>query len=616
TAIEIHTEQSAEPRTAVLVNPSPPRGVKGDRQPMAQGTEVRIRDPKIGNTKLWHRLEFGEPSMLRRQGLANFGLMNAHMEGARKDLVMKKARIDRVAEPVFAGLNIGGGLAGVGTPLGESARLGYNLLLGRKYVPDVPSLDEFRDLYSIHLAKTQDPQLQTSPPAKLSRSEMRRLRSAASQIEDQQVDDGLRSVSDIDLEAMLQLPRRQSNDQKYRLFADILTDLAKVTGESQSGIIRDIFDNQRVSLSGELSLTTTLAMAFGAEDITPLSGVSLKDLANGDGPAEAWLQYFNISLDLRAIANTSYLLRKKDDIDRELRKPFTYAPRMSDLAAYEIRIFGYPLLLRYKRGLLEDDIEAYENNYAYGVVGTRIVTHFPTQNDFYRELRSGNMAPIGLVKIPERRRFLFRRPRIESSLPVFGYKIPDGEHIGKTAIIIYGMSAHRSYSELMEREAQRFGQFETILKSGGVIERLVAAENPDELPQSAFEPVIEVDQETAGERYSKLLSDLLEYDRHVKFAAWQIPTTPEEELAARETASALRAQGVDVSPRSSPLVEVADHFGSYTYRKRSGGKWRLIQAVRFPSREEIDQDIKRRAVEVQLEHEKLGSATGDSLQSP
>ncbi len=295
TAIEIQPENSVHPRSAVLFNPSPPRGAPENTQPIAQGSEVRIRDPEIDDPRLWNRLEFGEPSMLRRQGLASFGLMNAHMEGARKGLAMKKAKVDRFAEPVFAGLNIGGGLAGVGAPLGESARLGYNLLLGRKYVPDVPNINEFRDLYAVHLAKSRDPELQTSNPAKLSRSEMRRLRSAAAKIDDQQVEDGLRSVSDIDLDAMLQLPRRQTNDQKYRLFADILTDLAKVTGESRSGIARDIFDNQWVSLSGELSLTTALASAFGREDITPLSGVSLEDLANGDGPAEAWLQYFNVS---------------------------------------------------------------------------------------------------------------------------------------------------------------------------------------------------------------------------------------------------------------------------------------------------------------------------------
>jgi hypothetical protein len=351
-------------------------------------------------------------------------------------------------------------------------------------------------------------------------------------------------------------------------------------------------------------------MAIGDETVTPLSGVSLEDLANGDGPARAWLQYFNVSLDLRAIANTIYLLRKRDEADRELQKPFGHAPRMSDLASYEVRLFGYPLLMRYKRGLLEDDIEAFENNYAYGILGTRVIARFPTQSDFYRELRAGTMAPIGLVKISDQDGFL-RKRRVESNLPVFGYQIPDGEHAGKTAIIIYGLDGHRVYSEQMGREAMRFDQFEEILRSGGSMEQLVAAEDAEDLPPAAFEPKLSVGAGTVTDNFSNLLSDLSEYDRHVKFAKWNLARTPQEELVARKIAGALRARGVDVNPASSPLLEVDDTFGSFTYRKRIGGKWRLIRAVHFPSSQDIRKDIERRSDEAKAAHEKYGASPAD-----
>ena len=131
-SVVLNPEGSGQVLTAVPWQPPLPGsedtgGLKKATQLVGHAVELRIRDPRVPDPRRWNRLEFGEPSLLRREALANFGLVNAHMEGSRKDLALKKAQRDRVAEPVFAALNIGGGVAGVGTPLGEAARLGYNL---------------------------------------------------------------------------------------------------------------------------------------------------------------------------------------------------------------------------------------------------------------------------------------------------------------------------------------------------------------------------------------------------------------------------------------------------------------------------------------------------------
>ncbi|NIP92542.1 MAG: hypothetical protein GWO24_03360, partial [Akkermansiaceae bacterium] len=108
-----------------------------------------------------------------------------------------------------------------------------------------------------------------------------------------------------------------------------------------------------------------------------------------------------------------------------------------------------------------------------GIYGTRVVERFPTQNDFVRELRAGRLTPIGFARIPEG----LKRAGRESNLPVFGHRIRSGRHAGKTSIIIYGLKAFRSHSAFMGRELNRYRQFERILEEGGVIRKMISAEN-------------------------------------------------------------------------------------------------------------------------------------------
>ncbi|NIP92541.1 MAG: hypothetical protein GWO24_03355, partial [Akkermansiaceae bacterium] len=311
--------------------------------------QIRVRDDREPDPKRWNLLEFGEPWVLRETALAQLGLINAHLDNQRRELAWRKSNFDRFAEPLFAALSIGGGVAGATRPLGETARLVYNVLFTRALTPDVPSPDELEDLFRWVAAKSRHPRLSRKPGNSLTREETKELREAGAQLSGREVEDAVRLLSDDDLKAMLAFPRWQNLDQKYRLFVDILTDLGKVTGDTESGILKDIFNNSRLAPNGELSITNTIAIATGNETITPLSGVSLEQLAKGDGPSEAWLQYLNVTVDLRAIANTLSLLRHRKAVDRELLKPFPHAPRLTDLASYEFRIFGYPGLFWYKR---------------------------------------------------------------------------------------------------------------------------------------------------------------------------------------------------------------------------------------------------------------------------
>src|SRR5256885_3551889 len=145
---------------------------------------------------------------------------------------------------------------------------------------------------------------------------------------------------------------------------------------------------------------------------------------------------------------------------------------MSDAAAYEIRIFGFPLLIFYKRGLLKDDYASYLNDYAYGLIGATIVEHFGTREEMDAEIRAGRMVPLGYVRVPNG----MGRWK-ETNLAVFAHRIRAGRHKGKTTIIIYGLKAYEEQSRLMEREYLRFKEFEEALRDGGVIEQLVDAEN-------------------------------------------------------------------------------------------------------------------------------------------
>src|SRR6185295_9853675 len=159
----------------------------------------------------------------------------------------------------------------------------------------------------------------------------------------------------------------------------------------------------------------------------------------------------------------------------------------------------FPLLMFYKRGLLKDDIHAFENDYAYGLLGARIVEHFPTRADMDAEIRAGRMVPLGFVRVLNGVHWK------ESNLAVFAHRMPSGKYKDKTTVIIYGLKAYAEHSEYVERELHRFREFERVLREGGVIEQLVQGEGAGPGAAQDLEPVLHIGEKAGDELFSPLL---------------------------------------------------------------------------------------------------------------
>src|SRR5437899_1379837 len=321
-----------------------------------------------------------------------------------------------------------------------------------------------------------------------------------------------------DVAAMLRLARQGLFDARVTNFLNILASTFKVGGLSdQPGIIRYIFNNVRFSVNGEINISTLLLLALGKSEMTALSGVSLETLSHGEAPQEAWLQCLVGSVDIRAVLNTLVRLMKSTEAKKELEKPFPYAPRMSELAAYEILIFGFPLLMYYKRGLIQADREAYEHDYAYGLYGVRLVEHFRTREEMEAEIRAGRMFPLGLVKVSTAGGWK------ETDLVVYAHRISDGKFRGKTALVIYGLKAYVEYSELIGRELIRFKEFERGLREGAVIEQRIWEAGAPPSPARSYEPVLHVGSNAVRQVFTPLLGSLLEHRRNSLRQPWSLP---------------------------------------------------------------------------------------------
>ena len=85
-------------------------------------------------------------------------------------------------EPIFAGLNIGGGIVLFPFPLGEAARLGYNSAVTPWFIPEIPNVKEMRDLFQILAAKEKHPELSSKPIKYLDKSDMAKLEQSARQL--------------------------------------------------------------------------------------------------------------------------------------------------------------------------------------------------------------------------------------------------------------------------------------------------------------------------------------------------------------------------------------------------------------------------------------------------
>lgn len=558
--------------------------------------ELRVENADEPDPEKWNMLDFGEPELIRRSALAKFSLISAYLERQRKQTAWKKSTIDLIAEPIFLGLNIGGGVTGVPVPLGEAARLAYNTTIVPQFIPDVPSVKQLRELMLLLAARERHPEIKTKPQRFLNAGDIRILREEMGRISEKEFQEFVQRVSDDDLKAMLQLARLQRIDSQVSNLLAILADAAKVSGASDTGLLRDILSSPYFSVTGDISIKTLIAVAAGGNVATPLSGVSLETLSQGRGPGAAWLQYLNLTVDIRAVMNTAHRLTHASLADKELKKPFPYAPRLSDLAAYEIRLFGYPLLIWYKRGLLKDDIGAFDHDYAYGLLGARIVEHFATREQMDAEIRAGAMIPLGYVLIPDKK--LGWR---ESNLAVFAHKIRSGKYQGKTTIIIYGLKAYHENSELIEREYRRYKQFERLAIEGGVIEQTVRAEKGQPMQAQDFEPRFHVGVEAGEQIYAPLLALLTEWHRVVQRYALSLTVDRE---AAATIQKQLESYGVQTFDPAfdEPLLALDRHNSSFIYRKHGdGGRWKTIRLISVPGIDELRRDLAKAEEAAEIE---------------
>ncbi len=570
--------------------------------------------PRTADPRTWNLLEFGEPALVRQAAIAEFSLINAYLEKHRKEIGLIRSKFDLFAEPVFAGLNIGCGLAGVGFPVGAAARLGYNAAITPWLIPPVPNVKQMRDLMRLVAAREKLPGLKTKPARFLDAADFHLLKRQAATISEAELDSYLQRIQDEDIQAMLRLARMAKLDAEITNLLNILAESAKVSGWSdEPGLQRDLLNSIYFSVNGDINIKNIIAVLAGARNTTPYAGISLHDLAHGGEPQIAWLQFLDGTVDVRAVANTISRLMHSDRAKKELKMPFPYATRMSDIAAYEIRIFGYPLLMYYKRGLLKKDYSAYENDYAYGLITTRIVEHFRTREEMEGEIRAGRMMPLGFVKVPD-----VKGGWKDSNLAVFAHRIPTGKHAGKTAIIIYGLKAYAEQSRLMQREYQRLKKFEQALREGGVIEQIVEAEaGPGALlPDPGFEPVIHVGTNATTELFSPLLGNLLESRRFVRRSAWGLEASPSETNAWAEVRRVLELHGVCVDlAAKDPLLGVDRFSSSFLYRKKVNGRWCTVKMVNIPSPNDMARELRKaeQAFEVESLRRRAVSEDGQGI---
>jgi hypothetical protein len=564
--------------------------------------ELRVKDPAQVDPRKWNVLQFGEPELLKASALAHFAQLNAYLERNRKARAMKQANVALVAEPIILGLNVGGGLAGLGFPAGESARLLYNLITFR-LISQVPTAKQMRELFALMAARDRNPQIKVVPERYLSKRDIQTLKEIGRKLSDQEIETYLQQMSDEDVHAMLRLARQGMFDARVTNFLNILASTFKISGLSdEPGIIRDIFNNVRFSVNGDINISTLLLLALGKSEMTALSGVSLEELGRGEGPPEAWLQYLVVSVDIRAVLNTIVRLTKSTLAKKELEKPFPYSPRLSELAAYEIRIFGFPLLMYYKRGLIKDDRDAFEQDYAYGLYGVRLAEHFPTREQMEAEIHAGRMFPLGLVKVPSAGGWK------ETDLVVYAHRIPTGKFAGKTVLVIYGLKAYAEYSDLIGRELIRFRDFERGLHEGAVIEQQIWEPGSSPAPGLSYEPVIHVGSNAVAQIFSPLLGNLLELRRHGLRHAWGLPVNKVEADRSRKDLAALGIQPVG----PDPLVRIDPGNSRFIYRRRVQGQTQLIKMVSIPGLSEMDRAMQKAEEERSIEEIRAEAAAGKS----
>jgi hypothetical protein len=187
-----------------------------------------------------------------------------------------------------------------------------------------------------------------------------------------------------------------------------------------------------------------------------------------------------------------------------------------------------------------------------------------------------------------------------------------GKHKGRLVLIIYGLKAYADQSQYMERELQRFREFEQALEQGAVIEKLEDADNRRDLASRDFEPKVHLGPTVADEIYSSLLGSLLELRRAHRQKAWGLAGDPSTHPELANAIDRLSAQGIPASERDC-LIELDDNYSSFSFERLVNGERRITRMTHIPSLEDLARDLEKAEASQRLERQRrAGISTNGS----
>jgi hypothetical protein len=154
------------------------------------------------------------------------------------------------------------------------------------------------------------------------------------------------------------------------------------------------------------------------------------------------------------------------------------------------------------------------------------------------------------------------------------------------------LKAYADHSKYVERELQRFRDYEKALEQGAVIEKLEDADDRQRLASSEFEPKLHLGTNAVDELYSPLLGGLLELRRLHKQRAWGLPSDARSDRDLAPTITKLSAQGIPAGERDC-LIEIDEHYSSFRFEKFVDGQRRTLKMTYVPSLEDLKRDLEK-----------------------
>ena len=288
----------------------------------------------------------------------------------------------------------------------------------------------------------------------------------------------------------------------------------------------------------------------------PLSFAIGKDiLLLGEGPTLEEIRKYNLS--------PKYLLQFVDftfDIEAAIKtlkggKVFGWAPSLKSLSAYEIRLFGFPLLSFYKLGTMKNYLKGLEDNFAFTIKESLLGDKFKyfTQEEIDKMLDEGKVRVVDYVRTSEGREIL----------PIYGIVDEKGE---VKSIIFYGMPAFKENLELRRRILERFEAYMKMFEEGGVVTQII--KTTKKIERIKREPKLEVGK-VKREKYEEILGALLDV----------ISLSKKDKLSPVEQKQLERAQGIlsQEGLTAESLKAVDSHnWSGFIYENAQGNLVRVV----------------------------------------